>query len=181
MIPGGRKPYHGQTEVMPSTWLDVVEPQSIEGRVSLFHWRDDQEEDEEEQQGGNEDRKERAIFETNEDGQVETFYWRQVVYSEKGTVSPVKKHCKCNRPSSFEELMIKCDTCDKWSHAKCIEEDVVARKTKGTPSKKGSYSVKVERKSDGKCTVVITSHDKKGAAKTTEEDVDCLLCGASIV
>lgn len=181
LVPGGRKPYHGQTEVMPSTWLDIVEPHSIEGRVALYHCRDDREDDEEEKQGGQEDRDGRAVFETNQEGQVDILYWRQVIHTETNTLSQAKRHCRCNQPSNYEELMIKCDSCNKWLHAKCIEDDAVATRMKDIPNKKIKYTAKVERKSSGKCAIKCTSNEKKGSGGATEENVKCLICGTTIL
>jgi hypothetical protein len=40
-LAGGRKPYHGKNELIPTNQLDVIDAMAVNGVLDVVHWKDD--------------------------------------------------------------------------------------------------------------------------------------------
>ncbi|OJD28849.1 ebs-bah-phd domain-containing protein [Diplodia corticola] len=117
-LPGGRRPYHGQNEVVASNRMQIIDALTVNGKTSLTHW-------------------------TEEDGDdvldADQLYWRQTydwAYG-KGTnvLSSLRKHCIDDAPFNPDSVLVHCDSCNIWLHAECLEMEAVkqAHADKGLP------------------------------------------------
>lgn len=174
---GGRKPWHGATEVMPANWFDFVDPITIGGRVHLYY-RDGDLRDEEEQHGAERDFPQgqtRAPFEALGGGGELTLYWRQYFNAQTLHLEAPKKHCTCRKPSKLDELMIKCEKCDLWLHATCIEN--AAADQEGEDKGANSVTVEKKEKDSRKFHIKLTPNSSKSASTApTYKELRCLKC-----
>lgn len=168
---GGRKPWHGSTEVMPANWLDIIDPECIANRVRLYYRNKDQE-DEEELDGGEQKLlpgQVRADFEEEDDGAELKLYWRQFFDAQKCQLAPPHRFCVCKKPCNPHEVMIKCEKCSTWLHATCIE----AAATKASSTKCTARIEEKEHQADI-LHIKLTSSGTKGEIKYKE--LSCLNC-----
>ncbi|EGD76844.1 hypothetical protein PTSG_08191 [Salpingoeca rosetta] len=108
-LPGGRQEHHGAEEVLRSNHRDIVSARVVEGLCAVLPMP----EYEERQAKG------QAVF---RDGQaLPTFFWRSNYNVKTRKITrPPKKFCVCRRPYNPDKLMVCCDSCDSWYHAKCM-------------------------------------------------------------
>jgi hypothetical protein len=176
-IPGGRKPYHGTTEVIPSNWIDIIDPTTIGPQVRVF-WRNEDLEDEEETSWGDKDlSRPPRDYQKDDDGTDLKLYWRQYYDAQARTLTPPQKHCTCRRPCNLHELMIKCERCNLWLHATCIAQAAVedAKLVDGK-----TWLAEVKEKGDGSDVhhIELTLPDSKRKAQFKE--LRCLKCKETI-
>lgn len=77
-LPGGRRPYHGKNELIPSNHMDIVDAQTVNGKIELRHWKETDDE---------------------EDLDADSVYWRQYFDYPKSTLS-----VRTNTPSPLAPM-----------------------------------------------------------------------------
>ncbi|TKA55265.1 hypothetical protein B0A49_07907 [Cryomyces minteri] len=106
-IPGGRKPHHGRNELLPSDYMDVIDAQSINGKIRVKKWDEHNDDD---------------VLEEDD------FFWRQKYSYAKGFLfPPLRQYCVDKAPASPDEPLVWCDKCEMWLHQSCIIEDATKR------------------------------------------------------
>jgi hypothetical protein len=99
-LPGGRKVYHGRSEVIASNQMEIVDAMTVSEKVGVLFMAEDE------------------IVPPMHNG----LYWRQRfdVYGEK--TSPLKKYCICQGHCNPDEAMVQCSntSCRQWQHKECI-------------------------------------------------------------
>ncbi|RMZ76141.1 hypothetical protein DV738_g5118, partial [Chaetothyriales sp. CBS 135597] len=111
-LPGGRRAYHGQQELVLSNHVEVVEATTISGRAEVSHWTEEDDDDDDE----------RPLY---------PLFWRQTLDLKPGpdgkpTLSALRKHCVCRKEYNPDNIMFKCiqDSCGIWNHKECLEKDL---------------------------------------------------------
>ncbi|KAI9662225.1 MAG: hypothetical protein M1821_008391 [Bathelium mastoideum] len=113
-LPGGRRPYHGEYELVPSNDMAVVDAMTVNGLVSLKKW-DEYDDDDDPDTGTDE---------------VPGFFWRQTYNVQKRQLSQLRQHCFCNLPSNPDNLLVQCTNkapCGRWLHGDCLKEKAVQK------------------------------------------------------
>ncbi|KAL9093875.1 MAG: hypothetical protein Q9165_003798 [Trypethelium subeluteriae] len=206
-LPGGRRPYHGEYELVPSNDMAIVDAMTVNGLVTLTKWNE---------------------YNDDEDPDTGTdenpgFYWRQTYNIHTRQLSQLRQHCFCNKPSNPDNLLVQCTnkaTCGRWLHSECLKEKAVEKAidqipsgptTEPTPSKKqrlvdesprnsgATPSKSKMRKSRGSkedaffTAEVVATSGKKGHrlkihdfreghnGEEWEERIYCLCCSALLV
>ncbi|GAB7363533.1 hypothetical protein MBLNU230_g3801t1 [Neophaeotheca triangularis] len=103
----GRKPYHGQYELIPSNHMDIIDAMSVDGGMEVMEWD-----------------------ETADDGPMpeeQQFFWRQTFDARTRTLSKLRHVCVDDAPQNPDGMIIQCSSakCRKWLHLVCIAEDAV--------------------------------------------------------
>ncbi|KAK4565531.1 hypothetical protein LTR86_004148 [Recurvomyces mirabilis] len=138
-LDSGRKDYHGLNELIPTNHMDIIDAMTVNGRLELYHWA---EEDDESAMPG-----------------IGEHFWRQTYdFAGTKTFSELRHICIDDRPQNPDKMILQCpsETCGKWMHLKCIAEAAVGQT--GEAQQKQSSNAK--RKS--------TSTKKGARAKTPE-------------
>lgn len=115
-LPGGRQPYHAKKELIASNDMMVIDAQAVDGKASVAHWVED---------------KDLTVLSEHQ------LLWRQTfdIRSPRKVLSELPKHCIDQKPCNPDELLIQCDSCEKWLHGPCLEQEAVrgAYKTHNIP------------------------------------------------
>lgn len=82
-LPGGRRPYHGKNELIPSNHMDIIDAQTVNGKIELRHWTE---------------------MDDEEDLDADSVYWRQYFDYPKSTLSV---RTKTHRQTSPVESLIQ--------------------------------------------------------------------------
>ncbi|KEY72676.1 hypothetical protein S7711_10231 [Stachybotrys chartarum IBT 7711] len=112
----GRQPYHGQTELIASNHMDIINVFSVSMPATVKQW-----------------------IEADEDEIREALYWRQAFDCLHLELSSVELICKCEMPANPDKTLIGCTNpaCGKWLHYECLLDDVLTcvheRLGQGTP------------------------------------------------
>lgn len=78
-LPGGRRPWHGKNELIPSNHMDIVDAQSVNGKVHIYRWMEKDEEP---------------------DLDPDSFYWRQYLDYQTGKLSVSNQVARIYRVAS---------------------------------------------------------------------------------
>ncbi|KAK0654469.1 Chromatin remodeling protein EBS [Lasiodiplodia hormozganensis] len=200
-LPGGRRPYHGENEVIASNRMQIIDALTVNGKADLKHW-------------------------TEEDGDdvpdADQLFWRQTFDWANGTgtgvLSSLRKHCIDEAPFNPDSLLVHCDTCGLWLHSECLEIEAVkqAHAKKGLPEPNllptyqqsahftqaaengdGSTHPKVDAQAktelvepaflaevktdlDGKSYVLLKGTGEGQEGEELKEEIRCLKCNALI-
>ncbi|KAF2281295.1 uncharacterized protein EI97DRAFT_454500 [Westerdykella ornata] len=173
-LPGGRKPYHGTNELIASNDMAVIEAQTIECSVDVYHWEDN--------------------ANNNFDPEKE-LYWRQTldVTDGKKRLSQLDTYCIDHTPANPEIPLLHCEGCNTWLHSSCLEKNAVRiacqnanmpysspkkRKRRGRPARPAfaaQFSI-----SKGRPSITIVDQ-RRGKEKVVRNMlVVCLSCGERI-
>lgn len=108
----------------------------------------------------------------------EKYFWRQSIDVLTGSLSQLRGICECGSPQNPDELMVRCNGCSHWLHAKCIIKKASEEAKENTV---GAHQVNgaVERvkKADGrngesKAKRIGRGKSKKGEAKRLKGEED---------
>ncbi|KAK9464127.1 uncharacterized protein V1516DRAFT_669624 [Lipomyces oligophaga] len=131
-LPGGKRYYHAQNELVASNHMDIVDAMSVAGKATVVYWN--------ETMGDLE-----AIIPEY------SLFWRQTYDSYTNQLQPLATHCKCNRSYNPDESMIFCKHCKNWLHESCIIDDILVRYGDETPiADIPTFSGRGRKKSSGK-------------------------------
>ncbi|CAO2657058.1 Nn.00g058610.m01.CDS01 [Neocucurbitaria sp. VM-36] len=185
-LPGGRQPYHGESELIVSNHMDIIEALTVESTANLIYWEDDPEK--------------------SEWPAKEQLFWRQSldINQPRGKqLTKLKTYCVDKAPCNPDEPLVNCPSCKEWLHAHCLEEEAVkdAHKKYKIPlpkQPKGKARAKAtETGNEAAITPLFTAKfspiDESGKSKLTvtdkregqdnrqwDVDVNCLICKKTI-
>ncbi|KAK9331882.1 hypothetical protein V1520DRAFT_48219 [Lipomyces starkeyi] len=178
-LPGGRRYYHGNKELVASNHMDVIDAMTVAAKATVSHW-----------------------LELDDEDKLADLFWRQRYDSYNNELMPIRKHCKCKRYYNPDTTMIWCSSCNSWLHEACVIDDIKKRykndiqiladdkKKKATSSSRKAKSLKAEafdkapddsvqievdeQALSAKAVYTSTSGEKK------EVSITCLVCGSDI-
>lgn len=117
-LDGGRQPYHGRNELIPTNEMDVIDAMTVNGSLKVEHWNEEDDDD--------------APIDDD------IYFWRQT-YDSATTrkFSKIRNICIDNKPQNPDEMILQCGNpdCRKWMHVKCIAETAV-HKAAAAPGKR---------------------------------------------
>ncbi|KAF2026039.1 hypothetical protein EK21DRAFT_37599, partial [Setomelanomma holmii] len=177
-LPGGRQPHHGDSEVIASNHMDIVEALAVLDKAEVVHWNEDPDE---------------STWPLRDQ-----LFWRQTYDVSKpvgSQLSKLRPFCIDKAPCNPDEPLINCPSCKGWLHARCLEEQAVkeALNNNKLPAARGRPA-KTKKKGPRKSatdaafvahlkvlessTVVMTVTDKRSDQDNQRWNVDvkCLLC-----
>lgn len=194
-LPGGRRQYHARNELIASNAMDIINAQTVNGKAFVLHWIE-------------EDDKSEILDPAR-------LFWRQAIafnhprkQSKLSVCSRRRYHCVAclidlqelpkycfdKKPCNPDEVLIQCDSCEKWLHSSCIEKDAVEKeyqkhgiaytetpsgKTPKKSTKKSGQKLLFRAKfsTQGGTKLFIEDH-RSGKSKARREiPPKCLLCG----
>ncbi|KAF2869457.1 hypothetical protein BDV95DRAFT_609002 [Massariosphaeria phaeospora] len=187
-LPGGRQPYHAETELIASNDMAIIDALSVEDVARVIHWLPEEDQSDKEPEG-------------------EILFWRQTldVSGKKPVLSELPKICKDNKPSNPDNRLIQCDACQAWLHESCLEEEAIKNayasydlklpaadtltpksrrsscikpKSKKTP--RLAFSAQMHDSEDGRHLLRITDLRKGAQKKVWEVAAHCLKCGEPV-
>ncbi|KAL9113415.1 MAG: hypothetical protein Q9227_002456 [Pyrenula ochraceoflavens] len=143
-LPGGRQAHHGDSEVVMSNHMEIVDAMTVAGKVDVSHWRE-------------------------EDGEEELaqLYWRQTYNVQgNGKLSEPRRHCICEDHYNPDTTLLKCPDpqCGIWLHENCLIEDILA-KTYSEHVENATVVSSKEAGTDQGVITVDTNANKKSAKK----------------
>ncbi|KAK9372375.1 uncharacterized protein V1513DRAFT_460645 [Lipomyces chichibuensis] len=181
-LPGGRRYYHGNKELVASNHMDVIDAMTVAAKAAVSHW-----------------------LELDDEDKLADLFWRQRYDSYNNELMPIRKHCKCKRYYNPDTTMIWCSSCNSWLHEACVKDDIKKRykndiqiladdkkkkKKKTTSSSRKAKSSKAEaldKPPDD--TVQIEVDEQALSAKAVytsmsgekkEVSITCLVCGSDV-
>ncbi|KAK9240637.1 hypothetical protein V1525DRAFT_394501, partial [Lipomyces kononenkoae] len=183
-LPGGRRYYHGNKELVASNHMDVIDAMTVAAKATVSHW-----------------------LELDDDDKLADLFWRQRYDSYNNELMPIRKHCKCKRYYNPDTTMIWCSSCNSWLHEECVINDIKKRykddmqilgddgkktrkkQTSSSASKRAKTS-KDEASDKASDSSVRISIDEQGlsvkavyTSKSGDEktvSITCLICGSDI-
>jgi hypothetical protein len=197
-LPEGRQPHHGDSELIASNHMDIVEALSVSDRAHVVYWNEDPE--------------------ISEWPLRDQLFWRQTYDIEKPKaqqLSVCRDHtlvavynanpwqklrpfCIDKAPCNPDEPLINCHSCLGWLHAHCLEDQAVEAAyeehkvpAKGRPAKskkKGArrssagaqFTAQLTIQDSGQVCLTVTDKRTEEDNKRWNVDVKCLLCKAVI-
>ncbi|KAK9491833.1 hypothetical protein V1508DRAFT_184254 [Lipomyces doorenjongii] len=177
-LPGGRRYYHGNKELVASNHMDVIDAMTVAAKATVSHW-----------------------LELDDEDKLADLFWRQRYDSYNNELMPIRKHCKCKRYYNPDTTMIWCSNCNSWLHEACVIDDIKKRykndiqiladdkkrkttlssrkaSSKAEPFDKApddSVEIEVDEQAvSAKAVYTSTSGEKK------EVSITCLVCGSDI-
>jgi hypothetical protein len=106
----GKQPYHGQKELIMSDWMQIIDAQTIDGKVDI----------------------EMIDERQHSEKPAKDYYWRQNFYHLQNKLGDLKTDdCVCRAPHNPDTLLIQCDHCGKWQHELCVRDEVLRQKWDG--------------------------------------------------
>lgn len=174
-LPGGRQPYHAESELIASNHMDIIEALSVMDKASVMHWDED--------------------MDKPWPGK-EQLFWRQTfdVGRRKGQqLSSLRTVCVDKAPCNPDEGLIQCPSCSEWLHAHCLEERAVEdaqtengisiKKTKG--ARKSSAVVEITARfttlgETGPTYLTVKDVRPEHDNKRWNVDIKCLMCNELI-
>jgi hypothetical protein len=193
-LPSGRLPHHGESELIASNHMDIIEALSVVDRANVIHWDEDPE---------------------KPWPPKEQLFWRQTYDVEKPLAKrlsvredrqssdasytdypqPLRPICVDKAPCNPDESVVQCPSCSEWLHAHCLEDQAVQDAiNEHMPENKGSAAKgkkKGARKSspgeaftahlstigeNGPTHLTVTDKRPRQKNKQWNVDVNCLFC-----
>jgi len=114
----GRQPHHGFNELIATNRPDIIDAMTVTDKASVRHWNEFDDDD--------------------EPGEGEVFF-RQSYNFFDGKLSKLRAHCRCQKPSNPDKLLIRCekDNCKTWLHDQCLVKDLaetLLKEAAGSPT-----------------------------------------------
>ncbi|KAF2261859.1 hypothetical protein CC78DRAFT_521136 [Lojkania enalia] len=168
-LPNGRKPYHGNYELIASNDLQIIDAMTVEEKAPVVYW--DEHDDE------------------NESLDPRTLFWRQTIDVQRSRplLSKLRTHCIDNKPCNPDQVTVQCPHCKVWLHGACIEEAAVRslfqQHNLAYPPRTSvpRFSAQFTASQDQPCRLRVTDHHAKpGEMKHWNQEADCLLCDRNI-
>ncbi|KAH7069347.1 hypothetical protein FB567DRAFT_540715 [Paraphoma chrysanthemicola] len=176
-LPDGRQPYHGDSELIASNHMDIIEAFAVLDKAEVVHWNED----------------------PNSNWPMkDQLFWRQTCDFLKpagSRLSKLRAYCIDKTPCNPDEPLIECQSCSGWLHASCLEEQAVADaleqyKSPAKPGRPPKTKKKMSRKSLAEAAfaarlvvpdlnkVVLTVTDRREGQdnRRWNVDINCLLC-----
>lgn len=191
-LPGGRRPYHSESELIASNDMCIIDAFTVNGAASVVHWDEQPNRD---QTLAPDQIFWRQSLDATKVGKAKrsALSVRAAFHLEPSTLikfQMLQTHCIDKAPWNPNELLLQCSSCHQWLHGPCIERAAIATEYEkhGLTLPKGSviskknapmaFSARLTSK-DGKTSLVV--NDKRlGARKSWEVPIQCLLCSAII-
>lgn len=107
-LPGGRRDYHADGELIPSNDMQIINAETVHGKPECFEEMDE------------------GDFKSVSCGYKDLF-WRQTYNHQTGAFSKLRHICVCQEPANpdYGPLLCSNESCGQWMHPECIERDVV--------------------------------------------------------
>ncbi|KAH7076374.1 hypothetical protein BKA63DRAFT_281377 [Paraphoma chrysanthemicola] len=176
-LPNGRQPYHGESELIASNHMDIIEAFAVLDKAEVVHWNED----------------------PDSNWPVkDQLFWRQTCDFSKpagSRLSKLRTFCNDKAPCNPDEPLIECPSCSGWLHARCLEEQAVVDaleqyKSPAKPGRPAKTKKNMSRKSLVEAAfaarlvipdlnkVVLTVTDKREGqdSRRWNVDINCLLC-----
>ncbi|KAF2831080.1 hypothetical protein CC86DRAFT_366554 [Ophiobolus disseminans] len=176
-LPEGRQPHHGDSELIASNHMDIIEAMTVVDRAEVVHWDENPE--------------------NSEWPLRDQWFWRQTYDIEKPKaqqLSKLRQYCIDKAPCNPDEPLINCSSCAKWLHAHCLEEKAVedayeeqkvpARSRPAKNKKKGArrsstgsaFTAHLTTYDTGQICLTVTDNRPGEEDNRWNVDVKCLLC-----
>ncbi|KAI4648722.1 uncharacterized protein J4E79_009793 [Alternaria viburni] len=168
-IPGGRQAHHGDSELIVSNHMDIIDALSVDSSADVVYWDDDPE---------------------SLDLKTDQLFFRQsydITKRANSQLSKMKTYCIDKKPCNPDELLLQCPQCSEWLHADCLKkralQDAAPQlKKRGRPSQvQASTTLDARIKAqDNKARLTIL--ERRGGKPKRKWDVDilCLVCGGMV-
>ncbi|KAK9369950.1 hypothetical protein V1509DRAFT_657302 [Lipomyces kononenkoae] len=178
-LPGGRRYYHGNKELVASNHMDVIDAMTVAAKATVSHW-----------------------LELDDDDKLADLFWRQRYDSYNNELMPIRKHCKCKKYYNPDTTMIWCSSCNSWLHEECVIDDIKKRykddililtedgkktRKKQTSSKRAKTSRDTDKESENSVRISIDDQGLNVKAVYTSKNgeekivsITCLICGSEI-
>jgi hypothetical protein len=172
-LPGGRQPYHADSELIASNHMDIIEALSVVDKATVIHWDEDMD-------------KPWPL--------KEQLFWRQTfdVGKTKGKqLSKLRKICVDKAPCNPDGGLVQCPSCSEWLHDRCLETRAVVE-TQASSKRKGGrkslssvnlveFTAKLTTLGDfGPTYLTVTDQRPKHVGERFNVDIKCLVCDALI-
>ncbi|KAF1343967.1 hypothetical protein BDV97DRAFT_71411 [Delphinella strobiligena] len=155
-LPNGAGRYHAENELIPSNEMAIVDASTVQGGFKISYWD-----------------------ETNDEAPLpdpEEYFWRQGFDKHTRQLSKLREMCECGDPHNPSELIINCDACKKWLHARCIIDDAKKRATNDLKQNSTSKTSKKRREGSTKIgTADGIGHNpnpRKGKSGANQEEAN---------
>ncbi|KAH8733074.1 hypothetical protein GQ44DRAFT_601970 [Phaeosphaeriaceae sp. PMI808] len=180
-LPDGRKAHHGETELVASNHMDIIDATTVQDRAVVVHWDEDP------------DKSDWPL--------KDQLFWRQTydIGKPKGQqLSKLKLFCIDKAPCNPDEPLIYCPACSGWLHARCLEDQAVqhaqvenkiagkgqqgkTKKKRARQSSSGvSFVAHLTTPESGEVCLTLTDKRPGKDERRWNVDVNCLLCDALI-
>ncbi|KAH7399648.1 hypothetical protein BKA66DRAFT_452279 [Pyrenochaeta sp. MPI-SDFR-AT-0127] len=176
-LPGGRQPHHGESELIVSNHMEIIEAHTVESIANVVHWPD---------------------TESSEWPAKEQLFWRQGLDVTKpvgSQLTPLKTYCVDEAPCNPDEPLVYCPSCKGWLHAHCLEDGAVldattkaneakpkghlqttTKQSKAKNSKSPTFTAEFNTSNSGKTRLTVTENFKGQKTRQWNVDIHCLLC-----
>ncbi|KAK9451612.1 uncharacterized protein V1518DRAFT_20146 [Limtongia smithiae] len=163
-LPGGRKYYHGNKELVASQHMDLIDAMTVSAKATVVHWIEDNNE-----------------YNTK----MSDLFWRQRYDSSSQELMPLRKHCRCKKYYNPDKVMVWCTSCHNWLHEECVIEDIRKRYADDIKKVESSEPVlspgKARKKIAGNIVSNLGPGSRKGKSGDAVDDVEVLMDNKEMV
>jgi hypothetical protein len=164
-VPGGRQAHHGDSELIVSNHMDIIEAETVESSADVVYWDDDP--------------SSLSLY-------ADQLFFRQSYDITKRTgsqFSKLKTYCVDKKPCNPDELIIQCPHCSEWLHSACLKKRVLRdaalqQKKQGRPSKlqaPATFDAKLRTKQTKTRLTILEKNEGEPKYKW-DVDIPCLVC-----
>jgi hypothetical protein len=139
-LPGGEQDYHGESEMILSNHVDILDATTISNHAPIQEWAEVD----------------------DSDKVLKALYWRQTydltkMSTKNRGLSALRKHCTCRGEYNPDRTMYQCSSpgCRLWSHVECLEDRL--RKELQYKLNDGSFTSYLNQRASSETEGVIVS------------------------